>query len=96
MQLKCICNLCEGEENVKKIGQFLGTNISRTAEAISFNFDIYSSVYVRQKIYKFGRNLLVVLKIQKAEFGKFTVPVNNTLVCHTSFVFLATETLLVS
>ena len=38
---------------------------------------------------------IVVLKIQKAEFGKFTVPVNNTLECHTSsFVFLATDTLL--
>ena len=33
--------LCEGEEeNVKKIRQFLGTNISRTAEVISFNFDM--------------------------------------------------------
>ena len=32
--------LCEGEKNVKKIEQFLGTSISRTAEAISFNFDI--------------------------------------------------------
>ena len=38
---------------------------------------------------------LVVLEIQKAEFGNFTVPVNNTLVCHLSFfVFLATDTLL--
>ena len=38
---------------------------------------------------------LVVLEIQKAEFGNFTVPVNNTLVCLTSsFVFLAAATLL--
>ena len=38
---------------------------------------------------------LVVLEIQKAEFGNFTVPVNNTLVCHmSSFVFLAANTLL--
>ena len=38
---------------------------------------------------------LVVLEICKAEFSNFTVPVNNTLVCHVySFVFLATETLL--
>ena len=57
-----LCNLnvfvilCKGEENAKKIGQFLGTNILRTAKAISFNFDMRSSVYVRQKIYKFGRN----------------------------------------
>ena len=41
-----LCNLnvfvilCKEEKNVKKIGQFLGTNISRTAEAISFNFDM--------------------------------------------------------
>ena len=37
--------LCEGEEekekkNMKKIGQFSGTNISRTTKAISFNFDM--------------------------------------------------------
>ena len=37
----------------------------------------------------------VVLEIQKAEFSNFTVPVNNTFVCRTSsFVFLATDTLL--
>ena len=37
---------------------------------------------------------LVVLEIRKAEFGNFTVPVNNTLVYHmSSFVFLATDTL---
>ena len=37
----------------------------------------------------------VVLEIQKAEFGNFMVPVNNTLVCLTSsFVFLAADTLL--
>ena len=42
MQLKkCICNLklCE-KENVKKIGQFSGTNILKTTEVISFNFDM--------------------------------------------------------
>ena len=32
--------LCEGEENVYKIWKFLGTNISRTAEIISFKFDM--------------------------------------------------------
>ena len=37
---------------------------------------------------------LVVLEIWKAEFGNFTVPVNNTLVWRTpSFVFLAADTL---
>ena len=43
---------------MKKIRQFLGTNFSRTAEAISFKFDMLSSAYVRQKIYKFGRDRL--------------------------------------
>ena len=34
--------LCkEGEENVKKIGQFLGTNISRTAKVISLCEVVY-------------------------------------------------------
>ena len=46
------------KKNVKKIGKFLGTNISRTADAISFNFDVWNSVYVRQNLYKFGRNQL--------------------------------------
>ena len=43
---------------MKKIGQFLGANISRTAKAISFKFDMQNSVYVRQKIHKFGRDRL--------------------------------------
>ena len=38
---------------------------------------------------------VVILEIQKAEFGNFMVPVNKTLVCHvSSFVFLAADTLL--
>ena len=41
---------------MKKFGQFLGINISRSNKAISFKFDMCSGVYVRQKIYKFGRN----------------------------------------
>ena len=37
----------------------------------------------------------VVLEIQMVEFGNFTVPVNNTLVCLVSyFDFLAADTLL--
>ena len=32
--------LCEGKKNVKKIGQFSRTNISRTTKVISFNFDM--------------------------------------------------------
>ena len=48
--------LCEEEETREENRQYLRSNISRTAEAISFNFDMLSSVYVRQKIYKFGRN----------------------------------------
>ena len=60
--------LCEGEEETcKENWAILGTNILRTAEAISFNFDYYEVVYVyvRQKIYKFGRNRLSSLEIQK-------------------------------
>ena len=49
--------LCEREEEkCEKIGQFSGTNISRTTKAISFNFDMWSYIYVRQKICKFGKN----------------------------------------
>ena len=52
-------------------------------------------IYVRQKIYKFGEIDLVVLEIQTAEFGNFTVSLNNTLVCSmSSFVFMAADTLL--
>ena len=35
---------------------------------------------------------LIVLEIWKIDFGKFTVPVNNTLVCRASFGFLAADT----
>ena len=67
--------LCK-EKNVKKIGQFIGKNISRTAKAISFNFDMWSSVYVRQKYINLVEIGAGVLGIQNAEFGKFVVPVN--------------------
>ena len=50
--------------------------------------------YVRQKYTNLVEIGLVVLEIRKAEFGNFMVPVNNALVCHTSFVFLAADTLL--
>ena len=47
-------------------------------------------IYVRQKCINFVEISLVVLKIWKVEFGNFTVPVYNTLVCSaSSFVFLA-------
>ena len=46
------------KKHVKKIDQFLGTNISKNAEAIFFKFDMWSGVYVRQNIYKFCRNWL--------------------------------------
>ena len=55
--LNIFVNLCE-EEKCEENQAILGTNISRSAEAISFNFDMWSSVYVRQTIYKFGRNRL--------------------------------------
>ena len=37
--------LCE-EENGEENWVILGTNISRSAEAISFSFDMWSSVFV--------------------------------------------------
>ena len=38
---KYICNFVwRKKKNVKKIGQYLGANISRSNEAISFNFDM--------------------------------------------------------
>ena len=43
---------------MKKIGQFSGTNILRNAEVISFSFDIWSSIHVKQKMHKFGINQL--------------------------------------
>ena len=62
---------------MKKIGQCLGTNISRSAKVISFNFDMKSSVRIcnAENIqYKFG---LVVLDICKAEVSNFKIPVNT-------------------
>ena len=35
---------------------------------------------------------VVVSEIWKAEFGDFTLPVNNTFVCHAFFVFLIANT----
>ena len=72
----------EKEENVKKkekceeIKQFSGTNISRKVEVIFFNFDMWSSTYVRQKYINLVEIGAVVWEIQKTEFGNFTVPVN--------------------
>ena len=42
LDLNIFVILYKGEEkkNVKKIGQFSGTNILRTSKAISFNFDM--------------------------------------------------------
>ena len=50
----CFNVTCAQMKNVKKLEQFSGRN----SEVISFNFDMWSTVYVRQKIYKFGRNWL--------------------------------------
>ena len=52
--------------------------------------------YVKQKYINLVEISLVVLEIQKAEFGNFMAPVNNILVLHTSFIFLATKTYCVS
>ena len=79
--------LCKGEEKCEENWQFLGTNISRSTEANSFNFDMWSSVHVRQKYINLVEIGWVVLEIWKAEFSNFTAPVNNTLVCCKSFLF---------
>ena len=77
------------EEKCEENWAIFKTNILRTT-AISFNFDMLSCVYVRQKIYEFGRNQLSSFGDTK---GYFMVPVNNTLVCRTSsFVSLAADT----
>ena len=92
MQLKCICNFVRRRRRRRRkceeFGQFLGTNISRSAKTISFNFDMWSSVYLRQKYINLVEIGLVVLEIREAEFSKFMVPVNNTLVCRTFFCYL--------
>ena len=62
--------------------------ILRSAEMISFNFDMRSSVYARPKYINLLKIGLVVLEIWKAEFSYFTVPVYNTLVCSCVFCFL--------
>ena len=62
----------------------------------------FPSILTSEVVYMYNRkyiNLveigLVILEIWKAEFGNFTVPVNNKHVCRTSsFVFLVTDTLL--
>ena len=76
--------LCE-EENVKKIRHFLGTNISRSAEAIS----------ICEVVYMYGRKYINLVEIGLVVLEIWKVPVNNTLVCRTSsFAFLAADTLL--
>ena len=47
---------CKEEEKVKKMGQFLGTHISRTTRLISFKFGMWSRIYEEHKICEFDRN----------------------------------------
>ena len=51
----------------------------------------WGSVYVRQKYIDLAEISIIVLETQKAEFGDFTIPVNNTLECCASFVFLVAD-----
>jgi len=44
------------KKNMKKIGQFSRANISGTTGTISIKYGMRGQVYVRHKIYKFGRN----------------------------------------
>ena len=55
--LKLFLKRCK-EENMKKIGQFSGTNISWTAVLIFLKLCKLGCVYGGHKICKFGRNQL--------------------------------------
>ena len=68
---------------MKKIWIFLWKNIFRIAGAISINFDMWRKY---TNLVEIG---LIVLDIWMAKYCAFTLLVNNTLVCHVSFVFLA-------
>ena len=89
MRLKYICNFV-WEEKCEENWPGLGINILRSGEAISFNFVMWSSVWKYINVIEIS---IVIFEIPKAEFGNFTVLVNNTPVCHApSFVFLAADT----
>ena len=75
---------------MKKIGQFSETYILQTTKPIFFKFGIYSHVYGGHKICKFDRNRSSGFRDMGVEYGDLVVPVNNTLVRHTSS--LATDT----
>ena len=47
---------------------------------------MWGCVYGEHKIHKFYRNHPVVIEIQGVENGELTVPVNNTLVHHMTFM----------
>ena len=78
------------KKNVKKIGQFLEMHILQTAYWIFAQCCIQSHVYGGHKICKFIEIGLVVIEIWGIKSSDLAVPVNNTLVCYTSF--LATDT----
>ena len=55
MDLNIFVLLCEEEKCEEN---WAGMNISRSTTAISFNFDMLSSIYVRQIMYKLDRDWL--------------------------------------
>ena len=92
MQLKYICNFVQRR---RKLWRTLGNFQEHISWELLKRFPsilIYEIVYMwHRKCINLVEINLVVLEIQKAEFGNFTVPVNNTLVCCMSsfaFVFL--------
>ena len=73
---------------MKKIGEFLATSISQTAEQIFFKL-VCKIVYIKDI------NLVqidpVVLEIYGVENGNLEVPESNTLVCCTCFLAADTQ-----
>ena len=61
-------------------------HISQTTKLIFFKFGMYSRVYGGHKYASLIEIGPVVIEIQGVENVDFVVPVNDTLVCHTSFI----------
>ena len=76
------------KKNVKKIGQFLETHISKTTKSILICKVVYIESINHVNLIEIGP---VVIEIQGVENGDLVVPVNNTLVCRTSFLAADTQ-----
>ena len=86
--------LCKKQEKCEENLAIFRNKYLKKCWSDFLQFCMWSSIYVRQKIYKFRRNQLGSFGDTKGLIWQLC-PVNNTFVCHTSsFVFLATDTLL--